>query len=164
METNIEPTWKEDAAPEKTSENTFLNGPNAAAQLIIENVVTRLIRCQGSDYKAARAILDATELPEEDRKIVEEEVPIVAALYACLYEGNGRLRLDDRGKPISKEFIESKVLNMKAQPYRAPLALLLRGLFMDFWIRIGKKESRKCWRRLFHELRRPVLDELQAAA
>jgi hypothetical protein len=77
---------------------------NCAARMIVANVLRRLICSQAEDYQRARAILDTAELSEEARKIAEEEQPIVAALYACVYHQHGELRRDDRGQVTGAEF------------------------------------------------------------
>jgi hypothetical protein len=119
-----------------------------------------LICSQAEDYQQARAILDTAELSEEARKIVEEEPHIVAALYACVYDKHGELRRDDRGKPLQKSFVESKILNLKENPYKGEGAMLLRSLFMDLRMKMGgRQEYRKPCRQIFHELRRPALED-----
>jgi hypothetical protein len=144
-------------ARNRKPDNVF-DDVNAAARMLVANVLRRLICSQAEDYQRARAILDAAELPEEARKIVEEEPAIVATLYACVYDQHGQLRRDDRGTPLSKNFVESKILNMKENPYKGEGAMLLRGLFLDLRTKMGgKNEYRKACRQIFHELRRPAL-------
>jgi hypothetical protein len=128
--------------------------------MLVANVLRRLICSQAEDYQRARAILDAADLPEEARKIVEEEPPIVAALYACVYDQGGRLRRDDRGQPLQKNFVESKILNLKENPYRGQETMVLRGLFMDLRMKMGgKSEYQKPRRQIFHALRQPGMEE-----
>jgi len=128
--------------------------------MIVANVLRRLIRSQAEDYQQASAILDAAELPEETRKIVEEEPHIVAALYACAFHQHGELRRDDRGKPLSKNFVESKILNLKENPYKSQETMVLRGLFTDLRMKMGgKNEYQKSCRQIFHALRQPEIEE-----
>ncbi len=132
-----------------TPENKIENNTSSA---IIANVVRRLLRNQIEEYRRARVILDASERRSETAdKIIDEEPGVVAALYACVYEQNGQLRVDDDGQPLIKNFIESKVLNLKSNPYKNETALLLRGIFMSLRAKMGK-EFQKCWREIFHRL------------
>ena len=141
----------------KKRDNIF-DDVQAAARMIVANVLRRLIRSQAEDYQRASAILDAAELPEETRKIVEEQPHIVAALYACAFHQHGELRRDDRGKPLSKNFVESKILNLKENPYKGQETMVLRSLFVDLRMKMGgKSEYQKPCRQIFHELRRPSL-------
>jgi hypothetical protein len=66
------------------------------SQVIIADVVRRLLRYQIHDYSRAKSILDATSLSEMAQRIVEEEPGVVAALYACVYDRNGELRRDEQ--------------------------------------------------------------------
>jgi hypothetical protein len=109
------------------------------SQVIIADVVRRLLRYQIHDYSRAKSILDATSLSEMAQRIVEEEPGVVAALYACVYDRNGELRRDEQGIPLDRDFIGSRVLNLKANPYREPTALLLRGIFMDLRDKMGNE-------------------------
>jgi hypothetical protein len=125
---------------------------NTPATAIIANVVRRLIHHQAEEYARARSILDAVPLSEKAQEIVREEPAVVVALYAVVYDQNGQLRCDNQGQPLGKEYIESKVLNLKAKPHREPTALLLRGIFLDLRAKMGN-EYRKYCRELFHKLR-----------
>jgi hypothetical protein len=127
------------------------DGEMTDATVIIADVVRRLLRYQIHDYSRAKSILDVSSLSEMAQKIVEEEPGVVTALYACVYDRNGELRRDDQGLPLSRDFIESKVLNLKANPYRESTALLLRGIFMDLRDKMGN-DYRKTCRQLFHQL------------
>src|SRR5262249_19322954 len=99
---------------------------NNVAAAIIADVVRRLVRSQdGEEYDRAMDILDKVNLSEAAKKVAEEEAAVVAALYACKYDQQGRLRVDDQGRPLTRTFIQSKVLNLKANPYRSDTAMLL---------------------------------------
>jgi hypothetical protein len=141
----------------KKRDNIF-DDTNGAARMITANVLRRLICFQAEDYQKARAILDKAELSEEARKIVEEDPHIVTALYACAFCHHGELRRDDRGKPLSQAFVESKILNLKVNPYKSQETMALRSLFMDLRMKMGgKSEYRKPRREIFCQLRRPAL-------
>jgi hypothetical protein len=145
--------------PRKRWDNVF-DDPNAAARMLVANVLRRLICLQTEDYRRARAILDIAELCEEIRTIIEEEQPIVAALYACVYDQSGRLRRDDRGNTLHPRFIESKLLNMKENPYRGVQELALRGLFQDLRMKKGwGNEATKYCRKLIRALQQPEVEE-----
>jgi hypothetical protein len=144
--------------PEEKNQHNVFDDANAAADMIVANVLRRLICSQAEDYKRAIAILGTVELSEESRKIIEEEPHIVTALYACVYDQHGQLRRDDRGDPLFRYFVASKLLNMKPNPYRGHEAMVLRGLFMDLRMKMGgKNEYQKPCRQIFSELRRPAL-------
>jgi hypothetical protein len=123
---------------------------NESASAIIANVVRRLIRNQGGEYERARAILDGIELSGEARRVVEEERAVVSALHATIYDQNGNLRVDEEGISLDRKFIESKVLNLKANPYRSEIALLLRAIFLD--LRRQYNNDNAIFRRVFREL------------
>src|SRR2546428_2245779 len=143
----------------KKRDNIF-DDVNGAARMIVANVLRRLICSQAEDYQKARAILDTADLPEEARKIVEEEPPIVAALYACIYDQHGRLRRDDRDKPLHPRFIEGKILNLRGNPYRGQETMVLRGLFMDLRTKMGgKNEYQKPRRQILHVLQQPGIED-----
>jgi hypothetical protein len=139
-----------------TDEEKQQNERNAA-NAIVANVLRRMLRNQNEEYSKARAILDICELSEQARTVVQEEPGIIAALYAITYDQTGQLRKDDQGLPLGRAFIDSKVLNLKANPYREPTAMLLRGLFMDFRNRLGS-EYQKCWRHIWHQLQQTSPD------
>jgi len=157
---DVTETTEEPQACNKTRRDNTFDDANCAARMIVANVLHRLICSQVEDYQQARAILDTAELPEETRKIVEEEPPIVAALYACVYHQHGQLRRDDRRKPLHRNFVESKILNLKENPYRGQETMVLRGLFTDLRMKMGgKNEYQKSCRQIFHALRQPEIEE-----
>jgi hypothetical protein len=144
--------------PQVKKRDNIFDDVNCAARMIVANVLRRLICSQAEDYQQARAILDAAELSEEARKIVEEEPHIVAALYACAFHQHGQLRRDDRGKPLGQNFVDGKLLNLKENPYKGQETMVLRGLFMDLRMKMGgKNEYQKPRRQIFRELQRPAL-------
>jgi hypothetical protein len=145
--------------PERKRENIF-DDVNAATRLLVANVLRRLICSQAEDYERARAILDKAELCEEIRTVIEEEPTIIAALYACVYDQGGRVRRDDRGNPLHTRFIESKILNMKENPYRGVQELVLRGLFLDLRTKMGGgNESTKHCRHIIRALQQSEIGD-----
>jgi hypothetical protein len=146
--------------PHQRRDNIF-DDVNAAARMLVANVLRRLICSQAEDYQRARAILDTAEFKyEEARKIVEEEPIIIAALYACVYDQGGRLRQDDRGNLLHRRFIEGKLLNLKENPYRGVNELVLRRLFMDWRTRMGEgNETQKCRRQIIRALQQSEIDD-----
>jgi hypothetical protein len=131
---------------------------------IILDILHRVLWSQdGKEYCRAKAILNTGfPLSETAQRVVKEHPAMVAALHASLYDQRGRLRVDGEGKPLDRSFIQSKILNLKANPYRGPDALLLRGLFMDLRKEMGN-DYQKCWREIFANLRLPGLAETELA-
>jgi hypothetical protein len=125
---------------------------DTTAAVITANVVRRLIHNQPDEYAKARTILDACQLSEQAAVIVRDELAIVVALHAVVYDQNGQLRRDDQGLPLERNYVESRILNLKANPHREPPALLLRGIFMDLRAKMGNEYRRYC-RELFRRLR-----------
>jgi len=137
--------------PEKKIQN------NTAAAIIV-SVLRRLLRDQIVEYDRALDILDAADLSEPAAKIVNEEPGIVAALYAIIYDQNGQLRVDDHGQPLGLKFIEGKILNMKANPYKGEEAMLLQGIFQGLRAKMGGGNTyRKYCREIFHRLHDDVV-------
>jgi len=96
--------------------------------------------------------------PHRPDQIVEEEPHIVAALYACAFSCHRELRGDDRGKPLSRSFVEGKIMNLKENPYKSHETNVLRGLFTDLRMKMGgKNEYQRPCRQIFHALRGPSL-------
>jgi hypothetical protein len=69
-----------------------------------------------------------------------------------MYDRNGQLRRDDQGLPLGRDYIESKILNLKAHPYRESKAMLLRSIFMDLRSKMGNAYRKFC-REIYHKLR-----------
>jgi hypothetical protein len=158
LDTEIIAVLEKPEQPQVKKRDNIFDDVNAAARMLVANVLRRLICSQAEDYQQARAILDTADLPEEARKIIEEEPHIVAALYACIYDQHGQLRRDDRGEPLGQNFVEGKLLNLKENPYRGVQEMVLRGLFMDLRMKMGgKNEYQKPRRQIFRELQRPAL-------
>jgi len=119
---------------------------------IIADTIQRLIHHQPDEYARARTILDACQLSEQAAVIVREEQAVVVALYAIMYDRNGQLRRDDQGLPLGRNYIESKILNLKAHPYRESKTMLLRSIFMDLRSKMGNGYRKFC-REIYHKLR-----------
>jgi hypothetical protein len=133
---------------------------NEAAKVIFANVVRRMMRNQIDEYQRARSILDAGELSEAAQQIVREEPAVVVALYAVIYDAAGNLRRDEQGQPLARNFIESKILNLKANPHKEQTALLLRQAFLDLRAKMGNGYRKAC-RELIHTFRKEKPSELK---
>jgi hypothetical protein len=160
LDTEVIAILEKPEEPNKRWDNIF-DDRNAAARMIVANVLRRLICFQTEDYQRARAILDTAEFKyEKIRTIVEEEPTIIAALFACVYDQGGRLRQDDRGFPIHPRFIESKILNLKENPYRGVQESVLRGLFQDLRMKMGGgNEATKYCRQIIRALQRSEIED-----
>src|SRR5438128_2636656 len=110
---------------------------NQVATVIIANVIRRLMRNVDEEYRRGETILSGASLSQETRRIIEEERPVIAALYAIAYDGTAALRLNNGGKPFSFSFVQNKVVQMKPNPYREQTTMLLRELFTDFRAKSG---------------------------
>jgi hypothetical protein len=78
------------------------------------------------EYEAAIDILNKSALSEQAKQIVEAPA-VIAALYCGAYDQNDQLRLNRNGRPIGKNFVCNKILQMKPNPYREQTAMLLRS-------------------------------------
>jgi hypothetical protein len=132
---------------------------NEAARAIIANVVRRLLRFQHEEYEAAIDILNKSALSEQAKQIVEAPA-VIAALYCGAYDQNDQLRLNRNGRPIGKNFVCNKILQMKPNPYREQTAMLLRELFTDLHRERGDDfPTKTVLLEIFRALRPRVSDE-----